>query len=130
MQDRVKILTQTYVQNSELALFYTRMDAQTNRIKYLVEEVEALHKRIRISDELVIKLAAEIGARKLLPVKRVNGKYSKSVLEVKKRYEVWKSEHANGMNIKEIADKWQVDYATVQYAKNRNWISKNMEKLK
>ena len=130
MQDRIQILTKTYVENSELALFYTRMDAQANRIKYLVEEVEALHKRIRMSDELVLKLALEIGARKLLPVKRVNGKYSKSVLEVKRRYEVWKSEHENGMNIKEIADKWQVDYATVQYAKNRNWISKNMEKLK
>lgn len=130
MQDRIQILTKTYVENSELALFYTRMDAQANRIKHLVEEVEALHKRIRMSDELVLKLALEIGARKLLPVKRVNGKYSKSVLEVKRRYEVWKSEHENGMNIKEIADKWQVDYATVQYAKNRNWISKNMEKLK
>ena len=130
MQDRIQILTKTYVENSELALFYTRMDAQTSRIKYLVEEVEALHKRIKMSDELVLKLAEEIGARKLLPVKRVNGKYSKRVLEVKKRYEVWKSEHKNGMNIKEIADKWQVDYATVQYAKNRNWISKNMEKLK
>lgn len=130
MINKMQIVARDLVEKSELSLFYTKIERQREAMLEFHKSIININRRLNITDELVLKLAQEIGARKILPMEKKNGKYCRNMFDVEKRWLAWKAEYEQGNHTRQIAEKWGVHPASVYYAKCRNWVSKNLERQK
>jgi len=59
-----------------------------------------------------------------LYMKKDNGRHGRSDREVALRWQQWKAEYASGASVAQIANRWGMDRATVEYARKKGWKHK------
>lgn len=117
-QDKIRKL----IDKSELSLLAEQVWQQHKTILFLEERVTAFERLVASYANVTLDLAKELRAGVALQgLKTKNGKYGRSAEEVAKRWAEWKKLEEQGMTPAQIARRWSVDRATVEYARAKGY---------
>lgn len=111
------------VANSEISLLNEQIWQQHKTIMFLEERVIAFERLVASYTKVTMDLSKEVRAGVAVQGLKTNkGKYGRSAEEVAKRWSEWKrQEEEEGMTRAQIARRWGVDRATVEYARAKGY---------
>lgn len=129
--ERIKIIAKDLLEKSEVALMSLEVEKQNQIIKKYEERITNLEKRMATYIDVTMALAKEVKTHLIIRnMKRENGKHGRSDAEVALRWQQWRAEYASGASVAQIANRWGMDRATVEYARKRDWKHKGDREIK